>query len=353
MKSFRLTGLREMALLDVPAPQIQQPTDVLIKIGAVGVCGSDIHYYASGRIGCQVVQYPFTVGHECAGTVVEMGSGVTRVQVGDRVAIEPAMNCGQCDQCRSGRENTCRVLRFLGCPGQAEGSLSEYLVMPQQNCFPIADTLSLAEATLSEPLAIGVYAAEQAGALSGARIGILGLGPIGRSVLLPALHAGCGSCYCTDLIDDRCAAAARAGAAWVGNPRREDIVSAIHEHVPLGLDVVFECCGQQSALDQAIALLRPGGKLMIIGIPEADQVRFDPDQTRRKEITMANVRRQRGCVQTALDLISVRQADLATWITHRFPFSDTPAAFDLVANYRDGVVKAIIDLTLTRGIPGR
>ena len=344
MKSFRLTGLREMALLDVPDPRIQQPTDVLIRIGAVGVCGSDIHYYTTGRIGCQVVQYPFTVGHECAGTVVEIGSAVTGVQAGDRVAIDPAMSCGHCDQCRSGRENTCRELRFLGCPGQAEGSLSEYIVMPQQSCFPIADTLSLAEATVSEPLAIGVYAAEQSGLASGARIGILGLGPIGRSVLLPALHAGCGGCYCTDLIDDRCAAAARAGAAWVGNPQQEDVVRAIGQQVPLGLDIVFECCGQQAALDQAIALLRPGGKLMIIGIPEADHVSFNPDQIRRKEITIVNVRRQRGCVQTALDLIGQHQADAGTWITHRFPFSDTPAAFDLVADYRDGVIKAIIDL---------
>lgn len=343
MKSFRLTGLREMALLDTPDPRIQQPTDVLIKLGAVGVCGSDIHYYTTGRIGCQVVQYPFTVGHECAGTVVEVGSAVTRLRAGDRVAIEPAVSCGQCDQCRSGRENTCRQLTFLGCPGQAEGSLCEYLVMPEQSCFPFADHLSMAEATISEPLAIGIYAVQQSGLVSGARIGILGLGPIGRAVLLSALQAGCGGCYGTDLIDPRCAAAERAGATWVGNPERQDIVSEILARVPLGLDVVFDCCGQQEALDQAVELLRPGGKLMIVGIPEADRVSFSPDKARRKELTMVHVRRQRGCVQPALDLIGLRPADIRQWITHRFPFADTRSAFDLVADYRDGVVKAIID----------
>jgi L-iditol 2-dehydrogenase len=343
MKSFQLTGLCTLALRDTPDPIIQQPTDVLLRIGAVGVCGSDIHYYTTGRIGCQVVEYPFTVGHECAGTVVEVGSEVTDVRVGDRVAIEPAIPCGVCDQCRAGRSNTCRQNRFLGCPGQAAGSLSEYLVLPQQNCIPLADVIGLAEATISEPLAIGIYAVRQSGLQPGARIGILGLGPIGRTVLLPALHEGCDAAYGTDKIDQRCAAAGRAGATWVGNPLRQDVVAAIAEREPRGLDIVFECCGQQEAIDQAITLLRPGGTLMMIGIPEVDTIRFDPEMMRRKEITIVNVRRQRDCVHPALEMILTYRAEVAALITHRFSFADTQAAFDLVANYRDGVVKAMID----------
>src|SRR5262245_31128152 len=136
-----------MALRDVRDPEIRRPDDVLIKMGAVGVCGSDIHYYTTGRIGSQIVEFPFTVGHECAGTVMDVGSEVTHLHPGDRIAIEPAMTCGKCDQCLVGRENTCRNNRFLGCPGQAEGSLSELLVMPEENCFKIDDNLSLGEAT--------------------------------------------------------------------------------------------------------------------------------------------------------------------------------------------------------------
>jgi L-iditol 2-dehydrogenase len=345
MHAFPLTGLRAMELADTPDPGIRQPTDVLIRLGAVGVCGSDIHYYTTGRIGCQVVEYPFTVGHECAGTVEEVGSKVTLVRPGDRVAIEPAMHCGQCDQCRAGRTNTCRNNRFLGCPGQAEGCLSEFLVMPQQNCIRIADHISMAEATVSEPLAIGIYAVEQSGLPRGARIGILGLGPIGRTVLLPAMRAGCGPCYVTDKIDERCAAARGTGAAWVGNPLRQDVVAEILEQEPLGLDVVFECCGQQDALDQAIQLLRPGGKLLIVGIPEVDRVSFDPEMMRRKELTIINVRRQRDCVEKALQLIGENQEDIAALITHRFPFRDTKQAFDLVADYQDGVIKAMVEFT--------
>jgi L-iditol 2-dehydrogenase len=343
VKSFQLTGIREMAMRDTPDPKIERPTDVLVKIGAVGVCGSDIHYYTAGRIGRQVVTYPLTLGHECAGTVAEVGSRVTRVKVGDRVAIEPAMTCGQCDQCRMGRENTCRKNRFLGYPGQAEGSLSEYLVMPQENCFQIDDDLGMGEATISEPLAVGIYAVRQSGLASGAQIGILGMGPIGRAVLLPAMLEGCAAAYCTDKIGERCAAADRAGATWVGNPLHEDVVSAILAKAPLGMDIVFECCGQQEALDQAVELLRPGGKLMIIGIPEVDRISFDPGQIRRKEITTVNVRRQCGCVEAALDMVGQHRADVDAIITHRFPFSETKAAFDMVADYRDGVVKAMIE----------
>lgn len=343
MKAFKLTALREMALVDAPDPELRRPTDVLVKLGAVGVCGSDIHYYTTGRIGCQVVEYPFTVGHECAGTVVEVGDAVTRVRAGTRVAIEPAIVCGTCDQCRAGRENTCRHNRFLGCPGQAEGSLSEYIVMPEENCFPIDDQLDMGAATVSEPLAIGIYAVRQSGLTPGAKIGILGMGPIGRTVLLPALQLGCSAAYCTDKIDERCAAAERAGATWIGNPNREDVVNAILEREPLGMDVVYECCGQQQALDHAVDLLRPGGTLMLIGIPEVDRVGFAPEKLRRKELTLVNVRRQRGCVPEALELIGRCRDDIDAMITHRFPFTETDAAFELVANYRDGVVKAMIE----------
>lgn len=333
-----------MSLRDVPDPPLGQPTDVRVQVGAVGVCGSDIHYYTSGRIGCQVVEYPFTVGHECAGTVVETGQAVTQVRAGDRVAIEPALTCGRCDQCRAGRSNTCRSIRFLGCPGQIEGSLSEYLVLPQQNCIPIAASLSFAAAVISEPLAIGIYAVEQSPLRAGARSAILGLGPIGRAVLLAARQSGSGAVYGTDKIDARTAAAARAGAAWVGNPQRQDVVAEILAQEPAGIDVVYECCGQQEALDQAVVLLRPGGTLMILGIPEVDRISFDPDIARRKELTIIQVRRQCDCAQRALAMIGRVPAEIDSWITHRFPFTDTASAFDLVANYRDGVIKAIIDL---------
>lgn len=345
MNSMVLTGRRQMEMRAAPTPALERATDVRVRMTAIGVCGSDVHYYASGQIGSQVVEYPFPVGHECAGVVESVGSGVTRVQPGDRVAIEPAMSCHACDQCLAGRPHTCRNLRFLGCPGQADGCLSEFIVMPEACCFPIPDAMSFEQAAISEPLSIGVYAVKRSVPMRDASIGILGAGPIGLSVLMPALAGGAKRVYVTDKIDERLALARTAGAAWTGNPASEDVVASILDAEPEKLDVVFECCGEQEAMDQAVDLIKPGGKVMMIGIPPTlSRWSFPVDTLRHQEVCLQNVRRQNGCVQEALDHIARGDFDVDAMVTHRFDFVDTQAAFDLVENYRDGVVKAMIHL---------
>lgn len=342
MRSMVLTGIRQMEMREVPDPKISNETDVLIKMSTMGVCGSDVHYFVSGKIGNQVVQYPFPVGHEGSGVVEGIGKGVKNVKVGDRVAIEPAMSCWQCDQCKIGRHHTCRKLRFLGCPRQADGCLSEYIVMPESSCFKIKDSMTMDQAALSEPLAIGVYAVRQSILMKGAKIAILGAGPIGRCVMLPARTEGAEKIYVTDKIDRRLEEAARYGADWIGNPDKEDVVGRILEQEPRGLDVVFECCGQQEALDQSISMLKPGGKLMVIGIPAVNRISFSIDDIRHKETLIVNVRRQCDCVQPCLDMIDSKRIDVNPLVTHHFRFDDTKEAFDLVAGYKEGVVKAMI-----------
>jgi len=343
MKAMKLTGVRQMEMMEVPTPAILNKNDVLIRMKTLGVCGSDIHYYVSGKIGSQVVQYPFTVGHEGAGEVEAIGNGVTMVKPGDRIAIEPAMPCWECNQCKAGRPHTCRNLKFLGCPGQAEGSLSEYIVMPETSCFKIPEKMTYDEAAISEPLAIGVYAVKQSIPMKGAKVGILGFGPIGMSVLLPALALGAEEVYVTDKIDDRLRIAKKSGAVLTANPVHENVVEKITGKVPELLDVVFECCGQQDAIDNAVDLLKPGGKLMVIGIPEFDRWSFPVDKSRHKELCIQNVRRQNEALQPALDMMEHGKVAVNAMATHRFNFKDTKAAFDLVAEYRDGVMKAMID----------
>jgi len=338
-----LTGIRKMEMKQVPDPMLVNENDVLIKMKVIGVCGSDVHYYKSGKIGSQVVQYPFPVGHEGAGEVVKVGPAVKRVKPGDRIAIEPAMPCWECDQCKAGRPHTCRKLRFLGCPGQADGCLSDYIVMPETSCFPIPDHMSYDEAAISEPLAIGTYAVNGSIPMEGATVGILGFGPIGMSVLLPALAKGASRVYVTDKIDERLDLASKNGAVYAGNPDKTDVVKEITDQEPEMLDVVFECCGQQEAVDQAIDLLKPGGKLMIIGIPEFERWSFPVDKMRHKEVTIQNVRRQNETLDETLELISEHKVDVHPMVTHRFSFDDTKAAFDLVSGYKDGVMKAMID----------
>ena len=344
MKAIKLTGVREMKVVEVPDPKIINDTDVLIRITNVGVCGSDLHYYTTGRIGDQIVKYPFTIGHEGAGIVEKTGNAVTHVKPGDRIAIEPAMPCWKCDQCKAGRSNTCRNLRFLGCPGQAEGCLSEYIVMPETSCFPIKDNLTLDEAALSEPLTIGVYALKLSQMKPGMNIGILGSGPIGLSVLTAASVYKPGNIYVTDKLNYRLDFAKESGASWTGNPDQLDITAEIKLKEPLLLDMVFECCGQQEAIKQAISLLKPGGKLMIIGIPEVDEFYFPMNELRRKEICIQNVRRQNESVNDSLQLLSDGKVNIKPWATHRFKLSETQKAFELVANYQDGVIKAMIDI---------
>ena len=338
-----LTGIRQMEMREVNDPVIKQPDDVRIRMLAVGVCGSDIHYYTQGRIGSQEVKYPFTVGHEGSGIIVETGPAVTRLKAGDRIAIEPSMPCGSCDQCLSGRSHTCRRIKFLGCPGQAEGALSEFIVMPEANCLVLPDNLNSDHGSISEPLAIGVYSVKKSGGVKGLRIGILGFGPIGMSVMLAARADGAEKIYVTDKIDERLEIALKEMVCSASNPLRDDIVKIIRDHEPPGLDVVFECCGQQDALDQAVDLLKPGGKIIVTGIPEFDNWSLNVENTRRRELSVQFIRRQVDCAETAIVMMSKGTIDIGNMVTHRFPFERTREAFDLVAGYRDGVMKAMID----------
>ncbi len=338
-----LTGIRQMEMKEVPDPVIKNPKEVKIRMSVLGICGSDIHYYTQGKIGSQRVAYPFTVGHEGAGVVVETGIDVTRVKPGDVIAVEPAIWCGTCDQCLSGRHHTCRKLKFLGCPGQADGCLSEFIVMPEASCFPLHGKLTPDHGSISEPLAIGIYSVKKSGEIKSAKIGILGFGPIGMSVMLGAKAGKADKIYVTDKIDARLAVASREGAACTGNPLKENITDCINQREPLGLDVVFECCGEQEALDQAVDILKPGGKLIIVGIPEFDMWSLNVETTRRRELSLQFIRRQVDCVETALEMMSNGTINVGNMITHRFPFSRTKEAFDLVAGYSDGVMKAMID----------
>lgn len=344
MKAVLLTDLRQMELRQIPEPTIEKDTDVLLKIEKVGICGSDVHYYETGRIGSQIVQYPYIIGHECTATVKSIGKAVTRVKVGEPVVVEPSVACHKCDQCKQGRENTCRNVRFLGTPGQGDGCLCEYIIMPQENCFPTYGDITFEQGALCEPLSIGVYTIKKARLHEGASIAILGAGPIGLSVLLAAKVHKPGPIYVTDKIVERLEATRSLGVAWTGNPDRADIVKEILAVEPFGVDVVFECCGQQEALDNALDILRPGGQLVIVGIPRDEHISFSADQFRRKELSIIYIRRQNHCVQAAIDLIKNKQADVDFMITHRFPLEQSKKAFDLVAGYHDGVIKAMIEL---------
>lgn len=344
MKAAVLTDIRQFEIQELPDPKIASDTDVLLKVEEVGVCGSDVHYYETGKIGDQIVTFPWVVGHESAATVLDVGAGVQGLTPGDRVAVDPAVVCGRCEQCARGRENTCRQLKFLACPGQLAGCLCETIVMPAACCFPLSQSLSFTQGVLSEPLAIAVYAVLQAGVSTGQTVAILGSGPIGLSCLISSRAQGAEACFVTDLIPSRLEHARQQGAMWVGSPEQEDVVTAIKQRAPLGVDVVFECAGEQSTVDQAIQILRPGGTLAMIGIPRFERLSLDIHTMRRQEISFLNIRRQNQCTEKALDWMAADLVDPAFMATHHFNLEQTQDAFALVADYGDGVIKAMIHL---------
>ena len=343
MKKVELIGIKEFRIVESQVPKIVNDDDVLLKIDTIGICGSDIHYYKEGKIGDQLVDFPFTIGHECSAIVKEVGRKVTRVKLGDLIAIEPVVSCHKCSQCLAGREHTCLNQIFLGAPGQLDGGMAGYLVMPQKNCYPVPENMDAEMATMVEPLSIGYYASQFVEKLDKINsIAILGVGPIGLGVMLSLQACDFKNIFVTDKLDYRLEAAKKAGAVWTGNSYKQDIVPELKKINPDQFDIVFECCGKQEALDQAIDILKPGGMLLIVGIPEEDRISFNISKIRRKEISIQNVRRQNNAFQPVIDLLSSGKMSCTYMITHKFPFEQAGEAFDIVSNYKDGVLKALI-----------
>lgn len=340
MLAAQLTGVGKIAIENVDEPAAVKQDEVLVQVVSVGICGSDVHNYAEGGIGSRKVTYPFIPGHEASGKILAIGSGVTNCKVGDQVMIEPAMHCGNCDQCQMGRFNTCRNIQFLSSAGELQGCMCEKIVIPAENAFVVNPDVSPDLIALAEPLSVAIHSVRNSIAIAKETpIAILGAGPIGLCTLLTLSDAGADRVYITDPIPERREMAKSLGAFWVGAPAELD------DQVPLGMSAVFECSGKPDGLDQAVMLVGPGGKLIITGIPEKNDVSLDISQLRRKEITIFNVRRQNQCAEPALDMIVSGRVNVSPLVTHRFPLSATKEAFDLVAGYGDGVVKAMIDCT--------
>jgi L-iditol 2-dehydrogenase len=201
------------------------------------------------------------------------------------------------------------------------------------------------EATLSEPLAVGLYSVERSMPVAGSNVAILGVGPIGMSVFHVLRTKKAARVYVTDMIEERLAFSRRLRPTWSGNPKINDVVKEVSQMDPLLMDIVYECSGDPAAIVQGIRLLKPGGKLIIVGITATDDVSLPMHELRRSEITILNIRRQVHCTQKAIDLIAKRKVRIGPLVTHRFRLEETQNAFDLVASYNDGVMKAIVDVS--------
>jgi len=341
MKAAILTGLREMKIEERPDPKPGRG-EVLIRVRAVGVCGSDVHYYWSGGIGIHKVEYPMILGHEGVGEIVEVGEGVTSLQVGQRVAIEPGKACGKCRWCREGRYNLCVDMTFMGTP-PVDGCFCEYVAWPQEFVFPLPDNVSYEEASLLEPLAVGVYSTDMAGVRMGESVAVLGCATIGLITLMCARRAGAGLCLVSDRIPERLELARRLGADVAVNFEERNFADEVKNHTDgEGADIVFEAAGHPSSFLQTVELVRKAGRIILIGICREDVINFDFGMARRKEVTIKSVRRYRHVFPRAISLLASGTFDVKPIITHQFDIERINEAFELVHDCKDGVVKAVI-----------
>jgi L-iditol 2-dehydrogenase len=342
MKNVKLVADNRFDIFEEEIPNTDERNNILIKIASVGVCGSDMHYFKHGRIGSDVINFPFTIGHEASGFIEKITGDAEGLKVGQLVAIEPAVTCGKCDQCKAGRPHTCRHNMFIGGAGQLEGLTREYATVPAENVFVVPEYFTPDEAAFVEPMSIGAYAVKLGDISLDDNVGIIGVGPIGMSALLSLKYAGISKHYIWDKLDYRLEYARETNVLWTGNPDKINIEKEVTEILPEGLDVVFECCGDQDAIDTALKVLKPGGKLVIVGIPPQDRISFDMNLMRRKELAIINVRRQNHSVPDAIKIIDHFRPLSNHLITHVFEYENTNEAFRTVSEYADKVVKAMI-----------
>jgi len=340
MKAVKLYAPGDMRLVDIekPAPG---PGEALVQVKTVGICASDVHYYRDGRIGDAVVTEPIIMGHEFAGVVAEVGPGVTGIEVGDRVAVEPAIPCGECEICMAGDTNLCRSIKFCGTPPY-DGSLREYIAWPADLCVPVPDSMTMSEAAMLEPLAVGVYGVEIAEPVQGRSIGILGAGAIGLSILQAAKASGCGPAYVTDPIPERLEIARKLGADAVFDANDPDVVEQVVGD-SIGLDIVFEAAGENDAVCQATEIVRPAGLVVVGGIPREDRMCVTASVVRRKGLTIKMIRRSKDTLHRSIELVKEGKVDIASFVSHTFPVERVVDAFELAMARKDGVLRAVVE----------
>lgn len=329
------------------------PHEVRVRVSRIGVCGSDVHYYLHGRIGKFVVEGPLVLGHEVSGVVDAVGPGVTRVKVGDRVALEPGYPCRRCAYCKSGMYNLCPEMTFMATP-PVNGALSEYVLWPDDFTFPVPDSVSDDAAALLEPLAVGVWAARKGQVKTGDSVAVFGAGPIGCTSIQAAKAAGATTLIAVDLEDFRLDLARRVGATHTFNARHGDPIQFIREltatrdGVPLshaGVDVAFETGGSLPTTRMTLAAPKPGGTVVLVGLPPDPEVSLDIVGAASREVVIKGVFRYANCYPAAIQLVAGGQVDLDALVTHRYAFDQTPEAFEFADRDKKTSMKVMIDVS--------
>ena len=341
MKAAVLHKPGDVRIESVPKPS-PKANEALIRVKAVGVCGSDVHYYKSGRIGPFVVRKPIILGHECAGEVAAIGKDVKSLKVGDRVAVEPGVPCRRCAFCRSGRYNLCRDVVFLATP-PVDGAFCEYIASPEDFTFKIPSNMSFEEGAMIEPLSVGVHACNRGQVKAGDTVAVLGAGPIGLVTLQAARAFGATRIVATDVDSKRLALAKKLGATDVVNAKEKDAVKEVLRLTDgLGADVVFETAGAVPTTQQTIGLVRAGGVIVWVGLAAQDVFPIDVMQAIGKEVDIRGIFRYANTYPRAIALVSQGRINVKAMITKRFPLAQVPAALAFAAEQGRKAIKIMV-----------
>ena len=325
----RIHGARDLRL-EQEGPVELGPHDVELRLGAGGICGSDLHYFQHGRVGAFVMREPLIPGHEASGVVARLGSAVTRVAVGDKVAINPSHPCGHCDYCMGGRFNLCRNMRFLGSASvfpHVQGMFRERFVMGEAQLTPISEDISLGELACAEPLSIGLHAVHRAGELLGKTVLITGGGTIGCMSVLAARLAGAARVVVCDIADRPLAMAKSVGADVV---MRSDQVAAA-ELADIA-DVAIEAAGSPAALGTCLQATRRGGRIVQVGTLPAEGVMFPANSVMARELEYVGAFRAAHAFDWAVQYLRTRRVDVRPLVSAQIPLARAHEAFELAAD---------------------
>lgn len=340
MKAALMTEPHQISIVELPVPTIK-PDEVLVKVMAVGICGSDLHYYEHGRIGSYVVEKPIILGHECAGIVAACGENVTRFNPGDRVAIEPGITCGRCDACKSGRYNLCPDVQFLATP-PVDGAFCQYIAHREDFLFPIPDSLTFEEAALNEPFSVGIHALNRAGFKPGWDVAIIGMGPVGLTAVAAAKAFGANRIFVSDLEINRLEAARKLGATDLIYPDVTDAAAEIKRLTGGGVHLAIETAGHPRALKTAMHSIRRGGKLSIVGLPPVDEVGVNVPFICDNEIDIYGIFRYVNTYPQGITFLSSGNTDMMSLITDRYPLEQTHEAMERARTNKAGSLKVMV-----------
>ncbi len=340
MKALQLVAPRHLELGTLPDPPDPRHDEVLVRLRATGVCGSDMHTFSEGSIGGTDAVYPSVLGHEPAGEVLETGRGVMDLPAGTKVAVEPFVIRSECEFTRTGRHNLALDHAFMG--KDYPGALREYVVMPRRNLVPIPASMSFADAAFIEPLAVVLHTFELAELRMGETVAVIGTGPIGLIAVAVAKLTGASVIVAADSLPHRLARASRLGATATVNVTKEPPDDAVMDLTGCGAHVVVDAAGNPESINSAIRCLRPGGRMVLVGIPSASAIPVNFWPALEREARIHVQKRSNGNDHEALRLLErglLRSDDI---MSHRFPLERGQEAFELFADYRDGVIKPLI-----------